>query len=956
MRSKVPNNLPTETNGGGTFARFNRNLSLRSTFFIVTVLLILVSTYSGVRISHNQQVQEFSKDSQLLFTEATSKVVEIRSVMKSMLGMHYASDEFAGADIEAFASQLRQYSPSTHVQDLGMFEYIDASLRSEYEIWMQQQGLTGFTIHPLSNLPEESTAIAQALRDYPIISIDSPSGDKQRLLGLNLVSVPGFLERMDETTATGESFLLKAPDAWPSTGNLLLVQPAYFGGLHPDSQADRIELLAGGIWISIDTAQLLSSMEERGHSRLELLSGSRVNFELRLDQSDLVSRKSIDIGFETLSETRQWTLGVSPLSMTFVKEIGLPRKHWQVIAVIALFIAIFSLMIFTMISQWRLTQSERLASLRAISTERENAQRTLESISDAVIALNPQLDVVYVNPSALALLELSEENLLNHPVSKHLRLKGADDVHSESTPELTALIELLGDERREVDVQLDLPHLAGITVKMSVSRMPDDNGGYSGVILVLEDVSRERKLSSELEFRANHDALTGAYNRFYFDRRLAELTDDVSRSRREHALCYIDLDQFKVVNDTCGHSSGDRLLCELTESLQGKLRSGDVLARLGGDEFGIIICDCSRTNAINVAEKIYSFFQHFVFEHEGKAFQVHASIGFVEINKDNCDLKTVMSAADVACYMAKDSGRNALVVYSDTDESVSQHREEMDWLPRLKEALNEDKFQLLVQAIATINPGQAVAGTLKLIEPAGSVDKVLDVTTKISHYEFLIRLQDEDGSLITPYSFIKSAERYDLMRSIDRWVIKNAISTVKDVENQLTPSCVFSVNISGQSAADPTLLAYIEEQLEESGVNASRFWFEITETAAITHFSNAVTLIRGIQKLGAKVALDDFGSGLSSFAYLRNLPVDVLKIDGQFVKDVHDSDVAREMVRAIDHVGKSMGIKTVAEFVEDEKVLQVLATIGVDYAQGYFIAKPCTLEEAFRQGALLKAS
>lgn len=932
-----------------------RGYNLRSIFGVSLLVLLAICIYSGFEISHSRQVQVFTEKTEKLLNEATSNVVEVRSIMKSMLGMYYASDEFAGADIEAFASLLRQYSNSTHVQDVGMFEYIDSEFRSMYESWMHQQGSPDFRIRSLPSLPGAPTPASPHSHDFPIISTDSPVGDKQRMLGLNLASIAGFVDGINATVVSGRSFLVKTPENWPSSGNMLAVQPVYFGSSQPETEDERMELLAGGIWIAIDASQLLSTTGAESYELVELSASDKDELELTLEHNDLERDNSLDIKLAPLYMARLWKLGNSSLRITLVKQIGIPRKHITLIAGITFCILVFALMIFTVIVQWQISRNERMRSLRAINKERENAQRTLESISDAVIALNVDLNVVYLNPSALMFLKFSEEDIINQPLTRHMVLKSRVE-ESGSTHDLAYLINLLGDELKEFDVEIDLPHLVGNTVKMSVSRMPDGDGGYSGVILVLEDVSRERKLSSELEYRANHDALTGCYNRFYFDRHLAQLINDVGSSHREHALCYIDLDQFKVVNDTCGHSSGDRLLCELTDSIKLKLRSTDVLARLGGDEFGIIICDCDRDDAIKVANVIYDFFQHFVFEHEGDAFKVHASIGLVEINADNCDLKTVMSAADVACYTAKESGRNALVVYSDTDETVTQHRDEMNWLPRLTAALNEDKFELLVQAIATINPGgvkRAVVESIGSVQPVLATEKV---TTQISHYEFLIRLQGNDGKLITPFAFIQAAERYDLMRSIDRWVIKNAIQTVKKYENRLSPDCVFSVNISGQSAADPSLLSYIEEQLNENNASAGRFWFEITETAAISHFTTAVTLIRGIQALGAKVALDDFGSGLSSFAYLRNLPVDVLKIDGQFVKDVHDSDVAREMVRAIDHVGKSMGIKTVAEFVEDEKILQILATIGVDYAQGYLIAKPCLLAEALAEDPLLKAS
>ena len=309
---------------------------------------------------------------------------------------------------------------------------------------------------------------------------------------------------------------------------------------------------------------------------------------------------------------------------------------------------------------------------------------------------------------------------------------------------------------------------------------------------------------------------------------------------------------------------------------------------------------------------------------------MRASLGLVVIDETSDSIEDVLSAADIACYTAKDNGRNSLCVYSGDDESMTRRHLEMNWAPRLQNALLEDRFVLLVQAVAAI-------------DRTGSKGQ-------IAHFEFLLRLQDDDGTLVSPMQFIQAAERYDLMQQIDRWVIRRAVEIVRRMSVQTRASHTFSINISGQSAADPTLLMFIAELFDGAGVSARSFWFEITETAAITHFANAVALIDGIRRLGARVALDDFGSGLSSFGYLKGLPVDVIKIDGQFVREIAENPVDREMVRAICQVGRSMGILTVAEFVESQAIVDVLVDIGVDYAQGYYIGRPRTLEQALPAG------
>jgi len=889
------------------------------------VVLISVALFTGFRFTQQHQQRVFTEQSQQFFHEVGLRVVELRSVMKSMLGMHYASDEFAGADIDVFAAQLRQYSPFVH--SLGMFEDVDGSMRSNYERWMANKSQSSFTIHDYAR-EGESIPSANRERFLPLISINPVDPASVSLLGTDFGSNSVIANLLQQSVDTGNCAVSAVPGGWPMAGNTLLIQPVYFGVQPPNSPDDRRELFAGGIWVSIDLNEMLRAGFNDTTQGMVTMQVTTTGEQSNLSVTEAAPQQSsgIDVNYPELKVERTWGIGDSRLSLTFTQQPRMPKSHAMAILLLTFATLLFVAVVVAFMLHRRVAQEERLRSLRAINTEREKAERTLESISDAVVALDNQLNIVYLNSSANRFLQLRDGDVLYQPIDQYVQFACAVDGAVAFSGLKDAVESLASDGRAEFDVALSLPHLADSTVKLTLSRMTDTEGISEGCIMVLQDVSKERKLSSELEYRANHDPLTGSYNRFYFEKRLRELVDDAPISHRQHALCYIDLDQFKIVNDTCGHPSGDRLLCELTEFLRARLRSADVLARLGGDEFGVIICDAQPEEALAVANKLYEFFQTFIFEQDGKAFPVHASIGFVEINKHNCDLTTIMSAADIACYTAKDSGRNALVVYSDTDESMAQRQEEMNWQPQLQQALVNDEFCLLVQAVAAIDPATGL--------------------TRIVHYEFLLRLLSNEGEEISPIKFIQAAERYDLMGEIDRWVIAHAFQTVNSVRDQLPQDCSFSINLSGQSAADPDLLTFVTEQMHKQDVDPERFWFEITETAAITHFSNAILLIDGIRALGSKVALDDFGSGLSSFGYLRQLPVDILKIDGQFVRDVDSSEVAREMVRAIDHVGKTMGLKTVAEFVESQPVLDELAKIKVDYAQGYHIAKPCHIDEA----------
>jgi diguanylate cyclase (GGDEF)-like protein len=385
-----------------------------------------------------------------------------------------------------------------------------------------------------------------------------------------------------------------------------------------------------------------------------------------------------------------------------------------------------------------------------------------------------------------------------------------------------------------------------------------------------------------------------------------------------HVLLYLDLDQFKVVNDTCGHSAGDELLKQLSFLLHEEIRESDTLARLGGDEFGVLLESCNIEKAEQIAEKLRRVVNDFQFIWQDKTFDVGVSIGITSITHESENLSKVLSEADVACYAAKDLGRNRLHVYTIDDEELSLRHSEMQWVSRITKALEEDRFVLFGQAIKSIN--------------ATSENTI--------HREILVRMKDENGEIVPPYSFIPSAERFNLMPSIDKWVIKNSFKYLSEKGDQQE---YLSINLSGNSLSDETLLDYIRDNLKTFNIEPQRICFEITETTAISHLSRAVILMRELKQDGCTFSLDDFGSGLSSFAYLKNMPVDYLKIDGGFVKDIVDDPIDRAMVSAINQVGQIMGIKTIAEFVENDEILSALKVINVDYVQGYGIEKPMPL-------------
>jgi diguanylate cyclase (GGDEF)-like protein len=484
-----------------------------------------------------------------------------------------------------------------------------------------------------------------------------------------------------------------------------------------------------------------------------------------------------------------------------------------------------------------------------------------------------------------------------------------------------------------------LRRLAGYLREMHAggNTIPEDLHGAVN-ILELENVRRalndykDRFLSAaatleeknrELLHLTYHDPLTGQYNRRAFESRLQRAIETAVVEDRQHALCYIDVDQFKVVNDTCGHVAGDELLKQMAALLEREIRDSDMLARLGGDEFGVLFESCGLDKAAEIAETMRQKVRKHRFVWQGKPFDISISIGLVPITAECVSLAEVLKTADAACYAAKDSGRNRLQIYQQHDRELAQRYGEMQWVSRIQQALEENRFEL---------HGQLIRPTArKPFTP---------------HYEVLVRLRDPDGQLVPPMAFIPAAERYNLMQSIDQWVIRRALELLaarRAAGND--DDIALAINLSGQSLGNNDVLTSIRRAIDETGVAPASLCFEITETAAITNLAAASLFMHNLRELGCRFALDDFGSGLSSFGYLSNLEVDHIKIDGHFVRHVLVDPLSRSIVDSINRIGHVMGISTIAEFVESEEVATELETLGIDYIQGFGVHKPEPLAE-----------
>lgn len=441
----------------------------------------------------------------------------------------------------------------------------------------------------------------------------------------------------------------------------------------------------------------------------------------------------------------------------------------------------------------------------------------------------------------------------------------------------------------------------------------------------LLDVTEAHELSNQLSYQATYDDLTGLVNRREFEDRLQEAIGNAREHKTESVICYLDLDQFKVINDTCGHMAGDELLRQLSQVLHRCIRREDTLARLGGDEFGVLLENCPLKYAMACADSIRQVVQEFRFIWEDSTFNIGVSIGLTPIAMEGETISDVLRRADTACYAAKDAGRNRIHVFHYNDEELEERHGEMRLVSSINSALEEGRMELWQQTISHVN----------------KLEKCIDKGN--SHFELLLRMRDKEGNLVGPDDFLPSAERYDLATRIDRWVMDALFNWFRKYPERLDALQLCSVNLSGQSLSDEKFLKEIADQFRTSNIPAEKICFEITETAAILNLSNASQFIKTLKRLGCSFALDDFGSGLSSFAYLKSLPVDYVKIDGFFVKDVVTDPVDYAMVKAINDMAHAMGKYTIAEFVEDGEILQKLVDLGVDYVQGYGIAQPAPL-------------
>lgn len=639
----------------------------------------------------------------------------------------------------------------------------------------------------------------------------------------------------------------------------------------------------------------------------------------RLDEArDLITLQAVPLQTRTLDILNQ----LMNLQLDTIGELAaLEARSQQRNLVLTVGLGLVALLLGIGISLFIVRYISRAG--QRIQMEKHLAELTLSSIADAVISTDGSGNIRAMNAMAEYLTGHRFRDVAGKPVASVLRIYHEEDRSSLLDP-VHQVIESRQTYKSDYDLMLLRKDQTEFGIESTISPIIDQDNVLRGTIVVFRDVTEIRSLSSTLTYQARHDALTGLINRREFEERLDQAIKNARHEKITHALCFLDLDQLKTVNDSAGHAAGDELLKQIAQRLSSILRRSDVLARFGGDEFGVLLEGCNEAKALDIAEAMRRIVKETRFSWGNNAFDVSISIGLVMITGDSGDVTRTMAAADTACYSAKENGRNRIEKYHEDSKLLSNRRQEMRRIDDIRLAIEANGLELYGQKI------QPLPGTFD----------------EQAFVEVLVRMRHADGKLLLPTAFIPVCERYNLMPELDKWVIETVLQLFASTQpNDSTRQLACSINVSGQSISNPGFVDAITSVIERSSIPSGTLCFELTETAAIANMSTAFEFINRVRALGCRFSLDDFGSGLCSFSYLKNMPVDYLKIDGSFILDICHDPVDHAFVDTIHRIGEMMDIQTIAEYVETPEILERVIEIGISYAQGFEIDIPRPLAE-----------
>ena len=935
-------------------------------------LLVLVSVaFIAFKFSYQQEMQfienEFEKDT-MYFTD------ELKSSIDSHVEATFVLKEFFDNSTEVTSDEFARYTRPKldRHPEIKALEWIPKILHEDRVSFEEETGIS------IRMLDENRNMVSSSGKEvyYPVEYLEPYVGN-ENALGFDIRNNPLALEAVNTACSSGQVAVTNVTKLIQETKNeigIVFYAPVYKKQL-PLDKANTCETLSGFVASVFRLEDEINNIQKRmSYLKLSisLKDGEKLLYSnaTKIDDSHIVPNKiKFNQVYSIPLANRNWQLVFSPAAGFFSL-----YSSWTIWLVIVggLFIAGISGMGLLMLTGRALLTEEmvkqRTHELNSEIKERKHVAHLLRvenrflelitkefSMHDVLDSINKGIEeIVPDSISSILLLDADGKHLIkgsapNLPDEYSDLIDGISIGPKVGSCGTAAFLnkQIIVSDIEHDELWSDYKYIAlkfGLKSCWSTP-ITIENGKVIGTFAIYFPVVKEadpkiiellnrvsnivaiailrKKVEEQLTFNANHDALTGLVNRHEFERRTVMLLSTIKDGEDEHALCFMDLDQFKIVNDSCGHVAGDELLRQLTSVLKNVIRKRDTLARLGGDEFGALMENCSLLDAHRVASSLQKAIQDHQFVWEGQSFKIGVSIGLVPITSSTDTITKLLSDADAACYIAKDSGRNRIHVYHAEDSEVALRHGEMQWVSRINHALEEDRFCLFAQTIESLDGN----------------------TNKHKHYELLLRMVGEDKKIIPPGAFLPAAERYNLISKIDYWVIANVFEALADNPVFLSQIDFCSINLLGQSLTEPEMLNYIIEQLNRTEIGGYKICFEITETAAISNLNKATEFISSLKGLGCRFALDDFGSGLSSFGYLKNLSVDYLKIDGMFVRDIVDDPIDHAMVKSINDIGHVMGMQTIAEFVENDVIKGMLKEIGVDYVQGYGIGKPQPLEE-----------
>jgi diguanylate cyclase (GGDEF)-like protein/PAS domain S-box-containing protein len=894
-------------------------------------LLIFVALISEI---FNMGIKEtdanLSKESDIIYNRLTNELNNSLNVLNGFNAYFHTVDNIDYKHLSEYSSSIRTQYPHIY-----MIEYMVRVPKSELKNFIQTRKNEGHANYKIMEFSGDDHNKLSPVKDrnvyYPIVFIDPPVVKTTAMLGFDVYSQPAMRQAIDNAIKRDTNVATVPFKLYEGSLGYAVVRPIFTTDGTPQDPKFKQEFATRLVAVIVRIDNLIRNLDLKPRYNMELDYLDTKSNTYKPVYSNHIDTAHNDTILPEYQKQNTLEYAGQTLRLSLKRQLHWDdfSYEWLIFSIIVT--AAISLLIFSFIHFRLKSIRERQLAQAELFREKELAEVTLHSIGEAVITTDLEHNIKYMNPVAELLTGWNVDNAINLPLESVFKL-----VSEDTRSEIDSIIHecLQKNEAVSIDTPTLLISKNGkeYAIENSAAPICDHSNNIVGSVLVFKNVTHIRNMARKMEHQATHDSLTGLINRHEFEHQLKNAIHSARDEGHQHALCYLDLDQFKIVNDTCGHIAGDQLLRELAKLMPTCIRTSDCLARLGGDEFGVLMFDCPLDQAKKVADALRTTVKEFHFTWDKKAFDIGVSIGLVPITKDSGSLQDILRSADSSCYIAKDKGRNRVHVYLPDDYELVKRRGEMQWLTRIQKAIDENHFVLALQSIQALKP---VKG--------------------LPHKEILLRMLTEDGSIVSPASFIPAAERYDIMATLDRWVIRTAFWMINEEHTSKQPSFVYNINLSGQTLCEPGILDFIHAEIKNFNITASNICFEITETAVIANLSHAIEFITAMKKSGCLFALDDFGSGLSSFNYLKKLPVDYLKIDGEFIKDILTDPVDRAIVSAINNIGHEMGLQTVAEYAENNDIIEILRELGVDHVQGYAIDKPVLWYSDNKQSRLKNA-